>query len=104
MQHNKDICKFEILSVKGLHNSRSTSALWLPLTQPTYQIKYVCMYVRNVRIRRHSKCFKTKLIARLVLRQKGKICWPIFQLAELVFFRANKAVIFPLLSIGPEED
>ena len=32
---------------------------------------------------------KTKLIARLVLRQKGKIYWPIFQLAELVFFRAS---------------
>ena len=31
---------------------------------------------------------KTKLIATLVLRQKGKIYWPIFQLAELVFFRA----------------
>ena len=26
-------------------------------------------------------CFKTKLIARLVLWQKGKIYWPIFQLA-----------------------
>ena len=35
------------------------------------------------------KCYKTKLIARLVLRQKSKIYWPIFQLAELVFFRAN---------------
>ena len=33
--------------------------------------------------------FKTKLIARLVLQQKGKIYWPIFQLAELVFFRAS---------------
>ena len=33
---------------------------------------------------------KTKLIARLVLRQKGKIYWPIFQLAELVFFRAKE--------------
>ena len=32
---------------------------------------------------------KTKLIARLVLRQNGKIYWPIFQLAELVFFRAS---------------
>ena len=32
---------------------------------------------------------KTKLIARLVLRQRGKIYWPIFQLAELVFFRAS---------------
>ena len=32
---------------------------------------------------------KTKLIARLVLRQKSKIYWPIFQLAELVFFRAS---------------
>ena len=32
---------------------------------------------------------KTKLIAMLVLRQKGKIYWPIFQLAELVFFRAS---------------
>ena len=32
---------------------------------------------------------KTKLIARLVLRQKGKIYWPIFQLAEIVFFTAN---------------
>ena len=32
---------------------------------------------------------KTKLIARLVLQQKGKIYWPIFQLAELVFFRAS---------------
>ena len=31
----------------------------------------------------------TKLIARLVLWQKGKIYWPIFQLAELVFFRAS---------------
>ena len=31
----------------------------------------------------------TKLIARLVLQQKGKIYWPIFQLAELVFFRAS---------------
>ena len=30
-----------------------------------------------------------KLIARLVLQQKGKIYWPIFQLAELVFFRAS---------------
>ena len=29
--------------------------------------------------------YKTKLIARLVLRQKGKIYWSIFQLAELVF-------------------
>ena len=33
--------------------------------------------------------YKTKLIARLVLQQKGKIYWPIFQLAELVFFRAS---------------
>ena len=32
---------------------------------------------------------RTKLIARLVLRQKGKIYWPIFQIAELVFFRAS---------------
>ena len=32
---------------------------------------------------------KTKLIARLVLRQKGKMYWPIFQLAELVFFRGS---------------
>ena len=47
------------------------------------------LLVRNVRTRRHSKCYKTKLIARLVLRQKGKIYWPIFQLAELVFFRAS---------------
>ena len=36
-----------------------------------------------------TKCYKTKLIANLVLRQKGKIYWPIFQLAELVFFRAS---------------
>ena len=33
--------------------------------------------------------YKTKLIARLVLRQKSKIYWPIFQLAELVFFRTS---------------
>ncbi len=39
--------------------------------------------------------YKTRLIARLVQRQEGKIYWPIFQLAELVFFRA---------STGPEED
>ena len=32
---------------------------------------------------------KTKLIARLVLRQKSKIYWPILRLAELVFFRAS---------------
>ena len=32
---------------------------------------------------------KTKLIARLVLWKKGKIYWPIFQLAELVVFRAT---------------
>ena len=37
--------------------------------------------------------FKTKLIARLVLRQTGKIYWPIFQLAELVFFRASTLVL-----------
>ena len=36
-----------------------------------------------------SRIVKAKLIARLVLRQKGKIYWPIFQLAELVFFRAS---------------
>ena len=28
---------------------------------------------RNARTRRHSKCYKAKLIARLVLRQKGKV-------------------------------
>ena len=39
---------------------------------------------------------KAKLIARLVLLQKGKIYWPIFQLAE----RVNLS----LLSTGPEED
>ena len=39
---------------------------------------------RNARTRRHSKCYETKLIARLVLRQKGKTYWPIFQLTELV--------------------
>ena len=44
---------------------------------------------RNACTRRHSKCYKTKLIARLVLRQKGKIYWPIFQLAELAFFSAR---------------
>ena len=37
---------------------------------------------------------KTKLIARLVLRQKGKIYRPIFQLAELVFFRASTYMLF----------
>ena len=42
-----------------------------------------CSYQTSLRV-----C-KTKLIARLVLRQKGKIYWPIFQLAELVFFRAS---------------
>ena len=31
-----------------------------------------------------SPKIETKLIARLVLRQKGKIYWPIFQLSELV--------------------
>ena len=31
---------------------------------------------RNARTRRHSKCYKTKLIARLVLRQKGKVLAP----------------------------
>ncbi len=36
--------------------------------------------------------FKTKLIARLVQRQEGKIYWPIFQLAELVFFRASTII------------
>ena len=30
---------------------------------------------------------KTKLIAKLVPRHKGKIYWPIIQLAELVFFK-----------------
>ena len=38
---------------------------------------------------RLEMCYKTKLIARLVLWQKGKIYWPIFQLAELVFFRVS---------------
>ena len=38
---------------------------------------------------RKMKLFISKLLARLVLRQKGKIYWPIFQLAELVFFRAS---------------
>ena len=42
----------------------------------------------NARTRRHSKCYETKLIARLVLRQRGKIYWPVFQLTELVFFMA----------------
>ena len=45
---------------------------------------------------------KTKLIARLVLRQKGKIYWPIFQLAELVelvFFRASTMV--PRMQLFP---
>ena len=36
-----------------------------------------------------SKCYKTKLIARPVLWQNYKIYWPIFQQAELVFFRAS---------------
>ncbi len=36
--------------------------------------------------------YKTKLIARLVQRQEGKIYWPIFQLAELVFFRASTII------------
>ena len=44
---------------------------------------------RNARTRRLSECYKAKLIARQVLRQKGKSYWPIFQLAELVFFRAS---------------
>ncbi len=38
---------------------------------------------------------KTRFIARLVQRQDGKIYWTIFQLAELVFFRASTC---------PEED
>ena len=46
---------------------------------------------------------KTKLIARLVLRQKGKIYWPIFQLAELVFFMASTMRNWPHCT-GPEED
>ena len=50
---------------------------------------YRISWSRNARTRRHSKCYKTKLIERLVLQQKGKIYWPIFQLAELVFFRAT---------------
>ena len=41
------------------------------------------------RTRYESVNYKTKLIARLVPQQKGKIHWPIFQLAELVFFRAS---------------
>ena len=40
-------------------------------------------------IEHNLKCYKTKLIVRLVLRQKDKIHWPIFQLAELVFSRAS---------------
>ena len=43
---------------------------------------------------------KTKLIARLVLRQKGKIYWPIFQLAELVFFTVIvRKQVYPLNSV-----
>ena len=44
---------------------------------------------RKAHTRRYSKCYKAKLIARLVLRQKGKSYWPIFQLAELVFMQGQ---------------
>ena len=47
--------------------------------------------------------YKPKLIANLVLRQKGKIYWPIYQLAELVFFRASTIVRINYCT-GPEED
>ena len=45
-------------------------------TQRIIQLLGLCCRVswsRNARTRRHSKCYKTKLIARLVLQQKGKI-------------------------------
>ncbi len=42
---------------------------------------------------------KTRLIARLEQRQEGKICWPIFQLAELVFFRASTITYLNILEV-----
>ena len=43
----------------------------------------------NISTNRASLLQGQYLMLRLVLRQKGKIYWPIFQLAEPVFFRAS---------------
>ena len=50
------------------------------ITQVSLNNALVSLYINGSLI--------AKLIARQVLRQNGKIYWPIFQLAELVFFRA----------------
>ena len=63
----------QVCSLQVSHTDNSTARLVLP----DLLIKK-CAY--------QTSLYKTKLIARLVLRQKGKIYWPIFQPAELVFF------------------
>ena len=68
--------------------NKYTTYVWMQET--TQRIKLRGLLLPDLLVKESSyqtslKCYRTKLIARLVLRRRGKIYWPTFQLAELVF-------------------